>query len=186
MAVGRYRYASNRILYFASLGVVLFLLISCGATVATDYDRQTDFSIYKTYAFYPSIESGLNELDDARIMKAIDSVLQQRNYQNAEDNNFYINFYARQFVATSNSSIGIGIGGGSGNVGMGVSGGIPVGGNIVKQSITIDLIDAVKDELIWQAIVESELKEKSTPAQKDAYYYALMEKVFMQYPPVIK
>jgi hypothetical protein len=68
-------------------------------------------------------------------------------------------------------------------VGVGVSGGIPVGGNVVNQRLTIDFIDAAKDELIWQAIADGELKEKSSAARKESYYWSVLTKIMKKYPP---
>ncbi len=161
----------------------ILLLVSCGATVAVDYDQKIDFSQYQTFNYYPGIESGLSDLDDQRIIKITDSLLQQRGFTRSEDPQFLINFFASEFLSASRSSIGIGLGGGGGNVGVGVSGGIPVGGNVVNQRLTIDFVDAAQDELIWQAVADGELKEKSTAARKESYYWAVLSKIMKKYPP---
>ncbi len=160
------------------------LLLSCGATVAIDYDKKADFTSYTTYDFYPTIDSGLNELDDRRIMKAIDSVLLQRpTFQKTEDPQLLINFFAKEYLSNSRNSIGIGVGGGGGNVGVGVSGGIPIGGKEVNQTLTIDFIDAATDQLVWQAVVDGSYKERATPVQKEAYYYTVIAKALKKFPP---
>lgn len=159
-------------------------LISCGATVSVDYDKVTDFSQFTTYQFYSDIDSGLNELDNKRIMKAIDSSLQSRGFTRTESCKFYINFYASEQVSNSRNTIGIGVGGGGGNVGVGVSGGIPIGGRIINQRLTIDIIDASQgQELAWQAVIEGELKETAGPEQKEAYYTAVIDKALKRFPP---
>ncbi|WP_034259356.1 DUF4136 domain-containing protein [Altibacter lentus] len=160
------------------------LLMSCGAAVAIDYDKKADFSSYKTYAFYPTIDSGLNDLDDNRIMKAVDSVLAQRpNFKKTEDPQLLINFFAKEYLSNSRNTIGIGVGGGGGNVGVGVSGGIPIGGKEVNQTLTIDFIDAQTDQLVWQAVVDGSFKERATPAQKESYYYTVISKALKKFPP---
>lgn len=160
------------------------LLISCGATVSVDYDEVTDFSQFTTYQFYSDIDSGLNELDNKRIMKAIDSSLQRRGFTRTETCKFYINFYASEQISNSRNTIGIGVGGGGGNVGVGVSGGIPIGGRIINQQLTIDIIDTSQgEELAWQAVIEGELSENASPAQKDTYYTAVIDKALKRFPP---
>tara|TARA_R110002012_G_scaffold113371_2_gene259400 strand:+ start:9801 stop:10352 length:552 start_codon:yes stop_codon:yes gene_type:complete len=159
------------------------LLSSCGATVAVDYDKKVDFSKYNSYNYFPTIDSGLNQLDDSRIMHITDSLLQQSGFVKSETPQLYINFYARESVSRSRNTIGIGVGGGGGNVGVGVSGGIPIGGNVVNQQLTIDFIDVVKDDLVWQAVAEGELKERATPQQKEAYYVSVIKKILAKYPP---
>lgn len=163
--------------------VLSVLVLSCGATVAVDYDESTDFNQYKTYNFYPDIESGLNELDDKRIIKITDSLLQQRGFVRSESPQFYINFFASEFLSNSRNTIGIGVGGGGGNVGVGVSGGIPIGGRVVNQRLTMDFVDATADDLIWQAVADGELKEKASPAKKEAHYVSVISKILKKYPP---
>ncbi|GAB5401275.1 MAG: hypothetical protein Aureis2KO_28600 [Aureisphaera sp.] len=162
---------------------VCFLLFSCGATVSTDYEKQTDWSPYTHYQFYADIESGLSELDDKRIKNAIDSVFAFRSYRPSTNPDFLINFYASQVLSNSRNTIGVGLGGGGGNVGVGGSVGIPIGGPTIEQQITIDFIDARKDQLIWQAIIDCRLKEKASPEQKDAHYFNVITKALKKFPP---
>jgi hypothetical protein len=159
------------------------LLTACGAAVNVDYDKETNFSQYQTYNFYPSIDSGLSELDDKRIMHAVDSLFSQRGFIKSESPQFFVNFFAKEVLTNSRNSIGIGIGGGGGNVGVGVSGGIPIGGRVIEQTLTVDFVDAQNDALFWQAMAEGDYKEKANPDQKTAYYYNLLQKIFSKYPP---
>jgi hypothetical protein len=168
---------------FLFLCTVSFLLVSCGAGVGIDYDKDTDFSQYTTYNFFPPIESGLNELDNKRIMQLTDSLLQQRGFVKSETPQLHINFFARETLTNSRNTIGIGIGSGGGNVGVGVSGGIPIGGRVINQQFTFDFIDTTGDNLVWQAVAEGELRERATPKQKEAYYEELLQKILKKYPP---
>lgn len=158
-------------------------LVSCGATVAVDYDKQVDFSKYTSYNYFPTIDSGLNELDDTRIMQITDSILQESGFIKSEAPQLYINFYTKESISPSRSTIGIGVGGGGGNVGVGVGGGIPIGGNVISQQLTLDFIDVEKDALVWQAVAEGEMKERATPSQKEAYYLNVIKKILAKFPP---
>ena len=91
-------------------------------------------------------------------------------------------FFSKEFLSNSRNTIGIGIGGG-GNVGFGVSGGIPIGGKVINQTLTIDFIDSDKDALIWQAVVNGELNEKANPQQKEDYYFGIIRKALKAFPP---
>lgn len=163
--------------------VLAFLLISCGASVAIDYDREIDFSSYRTYDFYPDIESGLSELDTKRILKITDSLLQQHGFIRNENPDFLINFYANESIRNSRNTIGVGIGQSSRNSHIGISGGIPIGGRIVNQNLTIDFVDVKKDQLIWRAESEGEFKERATPEQKEGYYFSVLNKILKKFPP---
>ncbi len=159
------------------------ILISCGATVNYDYDSQTYFSGYKSYNYYPNISSELSNLDNIRIMKATDSILQSRGFEKSDSPQFLINFFAKEFISQSNTTIGSGVGGGGHNGSVGVSGGVPVGGDIINQKLTFDFIDEKEDKLFWQAIGSDELKVKANPLQKDAYYFELISKILKGFPP---
>ncbi len=166
--------------------LLIAFLYSCGSTVAVDYEKQTNFTQFETYNFYPTIDSGLNDLDDRRIMLTIDSVMAQKGFQKAENPQLLINFFVKELLTNSRNTLGIGIGSGGGNVGIGVSGGIPIGGKEIEQQFTLDLIDANNDALIWQGILNGRYKEKSTPLQKEKYYSAILQKILKKYPPAIK
>ncbi len=163
--------------------ILSIFLVSCGTTVAVDYDKKIDFSKYNSYNYFPTIDSGLNELDDNRIMQITDSLMQQRGFIKSKTPQLYINFFARENLSNSRNTIGIGIGGGGGNLGVGVSGGIPIGGKVINQQLTIDFIDTEKDDLVWQAVADGEMKERATPLQKEAYYIAVIQKILAKYPP---
>jgi len=163
--------------------IATVILASCGATVSYDYDTSTNFAGYNTYDFYPNISSGLSDLDNIRIMKATDSILQMRGFVKSDSSHFLINFFAKEFITESKNSIGIGVGGGGSNGSVGVSGGIPVGGNIINQQLTFDFIDNKDDKLIWQAVGTDELKVKASPAQKSDYYFNIISKILKGYPP---
>ncbi len=164
--------------------VAILVFCACGPAVYVDYDESQDFSEYTTYQFYPDIDSGLNQLDNKRIIKAIDSVLQQRGFTKTPYSRFFINFYASESISQSRSTLGIGVGGGGRNGGVGVSGGIPIGGQVVNQVLTIDFVNARDDQgMVWQAVLEGELKEKATPLQKEAFYYKMVSKALSKFPP---
>ncbi|MDX1462650.1 MAG: DUF4136 domain-containing protein [Marinirhabdus sp.] len=169
-----------KVLYLLFISAIL---VSCGASVGVDYDKAVDFSTYSTYNFYPTIQSGLSELDDRRIMRATDSLLQMRGFVKSDTPQLFVNFYAQESIGPSRNTIGIGVGSGGRNGGIGVSGGIPIGGRVVTQELTVDLIDVAKDDLVWQAIAEDEFKEKAGPQQKEAHYVAILKKIFAKYPP---
>ena len=82
------------------LFIGLFLMCACSSVrVAYDYDTAVNFSTYRSYNFYPSIESGLNSLDNHRIMTITDSILRFRGWEKSDTPQLYINFYASENIA---------------------------------------------------------------------------------------
>lgn len=171
---------------FFSIFILSLIFISCGASVAVDYDKEVDFNSYKLYNFYPSIQSGLSQIDEKRIIRIADSLLASKGFIKSETPQVFVNFYADETTSRSKNTVSIGVGGGGRNMGVGVSGGIPIGGKTINQQLTIDFVDSENDKLIWQAIAEGEYKERSTPEQKEAYYLSVIQKVLKKYPPKVK
>lgn len=165
---------------------ILFLtfLTSCGAVhVQYDYDRETVFSAYTTYNYYPGMNTGLSELDNRRLMKVIDSTMRTKGLLLSEEPDFYVAILGRTFQAVRNNTVGVGVGGTGRNVGGGLSVGIPVGAAKIEREVQFDFVDSQKDELFWQAIAVSTFNDNSTPEIKEAKLRAMVEKAFEKYPP---
>jgi hypothetical protein len=166
------------------LSIVLIVLTSCGATrVNYDYDTKTDFTSYTTYNYFGDMETGLSQLDEKRLMNALDAALGEKGFMFAEEPDVFINIKSSVYTSQQGNNVGVGLGGGGGNIGGGVSIGIPVGGPKLNRELQIDFVDAIKDVLIWQAISESPFREGETPEEKSEKLQALVDKVFSKYPP---
>lgn len=163
--------------------IIALILCSCGSSAVVDYDKSAQFSALDSYDYYPGIQSGLNDFDNRRMMRAIDSVMESRGLNKSINPDLLVNFYTEEFVTESKTTIGVGIGGGNGNVGYGVSGGIPVGGNEIRQLVTIDVIDVRKDALIWQGVIIANIKENASPQDKEEYFHQVISRLLKQYPP---
>ncbi len=161
------------------------LLLSACASVGVNHDYQpnTDWAAYRTYAFYPGMETGLTELDTRRLLAAVEEVLREKGYGQSEEPDFMINIFSESYQEVSDSSVGVGIGGTGSNVGGGISVGIPVSSSSLKRRITFDLIDAGKDQLIWQAISKDSFRDSDKPHQREERLAAVAQKVFSEFPP---
>ncbi len=167
--------------------IVLFfgmVLMSCSSTkVFTDYDKDANLKSYKTYNYFLSDNTGLSELDEKRVIEAIDSLLPQKGFPQKTIPDFNVNFYAEFFTVNNQSSIGVGLGGGGGRVGGGVSGGIPINTSKDMIALTIEFVDALNKELFWQAVVETKVKPKQTPTQRQTFFNMIIKKALEKYPP---
>ncbi|WP_300026033.1 DUF4136 domain-containing protein [uncultured Maribacter sp.] len=165
--------------------MVLVVLASCSAArVNYDYDDQTDFTSYATYNYFSDMETGLSELDEKRLMDALDATLGEKGFMFAEEPDMFINIKSSVYRdQASGSNVGVGLGGGNRGIGGGVSIGIPVGGPKMTRQLQVDFVDSNKDMLIWQAISESPFREGDTPQEKSEKLQAVVDKIFSKYPP---
>ena len=165
--------------------VLFFLLFSaCNAPqVAFDYDQQFDFTQLRSYALYPEMVSGLSPLDEKRLLNSLEEYLARNGLNTSGQPDFYINVFSEEYEEASRNTLGIGVGGGGGNLGVGVSGGFPIGTPDTYLSLSFDIIDATRDELVWQATVESRFNKDATPEKRQATLDKMLEKAFEKFPP---
>lgn len=165
---------------------LLLLLVSCAAiNVNYDYDKETDFSAYSTYNYFGDMQTGLSEFDERRLLDAMETTLKEKGMLFSEEPDMLINIQSTVMRGQTNNTVGVGVGGGGigGGVGGGVSVGIPIGRPNETRMLTIDLVDAKKDMLLWQAVSESPFKEQDTPVVKQQKMQELIAKIFAKYPP---
>ncbi|HSP83428.1 MAG TPA: DUF4136 domain-containing protein [Gillisia sp.] len=164
--------------------ILLSLIVSCNAPQAVyDYDEKVKFSTLNTYQIFPDLVTNLNQLDDQRIISILNEKLSQKGFSISETPQILVNFYASSYETPSRNTLGIGVGGTGRNVGVGVSGGIPLGGAETYLRLTIDFIDAEKDVLIWQAEVEGQLNNNTTPQKREESLRLMIDKALEGYPP---
>ena len=170
-----------------SLLILSLICTACGSIrVQYDYDKNTDFSNYNTYNYYPDLQTGLSELDTKRLLRILDSVLQTKGIRYVEEADFLINIESREFRYPSGNTVGVGVGGGGRNVGGSVSIGLPIGSAKREREIVFDFVDSQRDALFWQALSESSFRENASPSTKEKVLQQIVAKVLSRYPPKTK
>ena len=164
--------------------ILVLLFVSCNTVkVNYDYDKDADFSNYNTYNYYSDMETGLSELDNKRLFKALDIALQSKGLVFSEEPDFFINIDGKSFHMPQNTSVGVGVGGSGRRMGGGISVGIPVGQPNLERIIRFDFVDAKKDALFWQAVSNSSFKEDLPPIIREQKLQELAQKILSKYPP---
>ena len=166
---------------------LLFLVASCSSVrVTSDYDTSTDFSKYKTFAFYKKgiDKVEISDLDKRRILKALESELLAKGFTKSENPDVLVNIFtkAHQKVDVYNNNMmhygwhpwyyGP-------NFGMQIS-------KYTEGTLFIDLIDAEKKELAWQGIGSGGLTTSGNVAKKEQRIKEFVAEIMSKYPPVIE
>ena len=168
--------------------LLLFILGSCcSVRVASDYDKNVDFSQFKTYAFYKNgiDKVEISDLDKKRILRSIDEVMMAKGFTKSETPDLWINIFTkeREQVNVSQFNAGWGYGWGFGwNPWM--FGGQSSVSSHTEGTLFIDLIDAKKKEMIWQGEGSGYLTQNTD--KKDEVIKNFVIKILEQYPPVKK
>jgi len=167
---------------FRFLPVLLLLVCSCGVMVDYDYEKGTDFSTYKTYNYFTDMKTGFSQLDDKRLIRAIDNQLKILGFEKSETPGFRIDIQSIEAVNNSNSTVGVGIGGtGTGIGGVGTIG-IPINSNRNMREVSIEFVDDSKNGVFWQAVTTIS-NIGNSPEKREASFVKLAEKIFSKYPP---
>lgn len=163
---------------------IVFLITACsGSKVIVDYDSELDYAPFKSFNFYEDVGAGLNELDVKRVTTIIQTALKAKGVVFNENPSFLINIDVKTSEAINRKRIGVGIGSGGRNGSFGISGGIPIGGKKLNETFKIEFVNAKTNNLIWEGVLNSTVKEKRTPEEKELHYGSIIDEILKQYPP---
>ncbi|WP_394759061.1 DUF4136 domain-containing protein [Flavobacterium sp.] len=165
----------------------LFLLASCSAVrVNSDYEKNVDFTLYKTYAFHRTgiDKVEISDIDKKRILRSIDEEMTLKGFTKSESPDLLINFTtkAEKNINVNQFYTGFGYGWGYGwNPYWGGNASVYTN---TEGTLIIDLIDAKKKELIWQGEGIGYLTKNTN--KKDENIKCFVSKILTQYPPIKK
>jgi len=176
------------------LGAVL-LLASCSTVrVASDYDKETNFSDYKTFAFYkPGIDKAeISDLDKKRVLRAVEAQMLAKGFTKSSNPAVLVSIFtkAKERVDVYQNNFGF-------NGGWGWGGGFwggPWGWNngfnsntvsrTTQGTLYIDLIDANKKQLIWQGQGTAPLVSGDVNKREERINLIVQE-IMEVYPPQV-
>lgn len=176
-----------KILKFLPLAALVFITGCSSVQVASDYDNKTDFSNYKTYAFFKEgiDKTEISDLDKKRILTAIDTELTKKGMTKSANPDFLINIFtkAQQRVDISQNSYY-----GPWGYGWGWN---PYWGSTyntvstsVEGNLYIDILDARRKELVWQGVGTGYITKNRE--KKEARINEFVTKVLKEFPPKTK
>lgn len=166
------------------LMVLAFVLTSCSSVrVATDYDREIDFSTYSSFAFYkPGIDKAqISDLDKRRILRAIETQLVSKGMTKSSDPDLLVSIFTKEWerIDVYNDHFGYGWGWYpwyGGYYGHHVS-------TSMEGTLYIDLFDAKSKSLIWQGMGTSKLVTSSNIEKKEERIRLIVSEILAKYPP---
>jgi hypothetical protein len=182
----------KRLLKTLSLLVLLLVITSCSSVkVAADYDKDANFSEYKTFAFYKNgiDKAEISDLDKRRLLRAIEADLLAKGFTKSETPDLLVSLFtkSRQEVNVYNNGYGA-YGYGPYGYGWGWSpwyyGNQSYVSTSTKGTLFIDLIDSTKKELVWQGMGTGYLTQKME--KKEALIKEFVSKVMEKYPPELE
>lgn len=166
------------------LPIIALLVTSCSSVrVTTDYDTQTNFNQYKTFAFYKTgiDKASISDLDKKRIMRAIEAELMAKGMTKSASPDVLVSLFtkSRERINVNDNYYG-------GFYYPWYYGPSPVTvSQYTEGTLFIDLLDANKKELVWQGIGTGALSTSSVE-RKEARIKEFVAEIMSEYPPNAK
>lgn len=189
----------KKILNTLPLLALLIVVSSCSSIkVAADYDKNANFTEYKSFAFFKTgiDKAEISDLDKRRILRAIETELLAKGFIKSENPDLLISLFTKsqQRVDVYNNAWGMGgwgwggfgPGWGWGGFGPGWGMGFNQQPNVstsIQGHLYIDLIDADKKELVWQGMGTGYLSKKIE--KKEERIKEFVTEIMTKYPPEV-
>lgn len=180
------------------VSILLMLAVTgCISNVYIDYDKQADFTKYRTYAWKEGTPTQ-NPLMDRRIITAIDEQLIGKEFRKVDTNpDMFVSYHAAttKEVSYTTSSMGYGYGpaggstygrygGGLGMWGAGVSSGTATPVTVIKGMLVVDIFDAEKKSLLWRGTANDTVH--ADPEKVENQIRKATVEMFTKFPPPAK
>ena len=179
--------------------IIAFLLMAVPAAaqdVRYDFDRDKDFSKYKTYKWVSIKDAELpDELTRKALTDAIDSQLAGKGLTKTDSDNadLYIGYQTalgqeKQFTSY-NTGWGYGPGWGAGWYGYGGMASTTTYGStstVYVGQLDLSMYDSTAKQLVWRGTASKTLDPKAKPEKKQKNINKAVEKLLKKYPPQVK
>ena len=184
-----------RIVLFVTGLWLLAASAALGQDVRYNFDRNTDFSKFKTYKWVALGDTAkLDELADKQIKDALDTELSQKGLSKLDSDqaDLFVGYQTaigteKQFTSF-NSDWGYG-----GGWYRGGWYGYPRGGMTTGQTSTIyvgqlavDMYDSANHDLVWRGVASKTLDTKAKPDKQQKSLNKAVAKLMKTYPPTTK
>jgi hypothetical protein len=173
------------------LSIILATAVSCSSVkVSSDFDSTANFASYKTYAFTDeALNIQLDDLNKTRLLNAISAELAAKGFTKAETNpdvliDIVLKGERKQTATATTSGYGgyygagyrYGYGGGFSTTQINFD-------TYVDGTLFIDMIDAAKNQLIWQGRGTKTIDPEASQQKREENINYAVKQIFMKYPP---
>jgi len=183
----------RRTIFLSLLTIVLAAGIAAGQDVRYNFDRNADFSKFKTYKWVALKDAQkLNDLVDQQVKATVEAELARKGLSRVEDDSadLYVGYQAavgqeKEFTSYSSDW---GYGGGWYRGGWyGPMGGMSTTtgqtSTIYKGQLAIDMYDSANHTLVWRGLGSKTIDPKAKPDKQQKNLQKAVAKILKNYPP---
>jgi hypothetical protein len=181
-----------RWLSVVSLALMMGAGCATGPNIRVDKDPSTDLTQYKTFGYFDQVSTDkaqYSTIITERLKQATKTQLERVGYTYAAQDadlrvNFYLNVTQKQEIrSTPSATVGVGYYGYRGGM-YGAWGGYPYDVETVNYregTLSIDLVDAKKNQLVWQGVAEGRVSDEARKNPGPAID-AVVAEIFRNFP----
>lgn len=183
----------QRKIFLLSVIIMLAAGIAAGQDVRYNFDRDADFSKFKTYKWVTLKNAAkLDDLVDKQIKAAVDAELARKGLSKVDDDNadLYVGYQAavgqeKQFTSYNTDW---GYGGGWYRGGWyGPAGGMSTTtgqtSTIYKGQLALDMYEPANHSLVWRGVGSKTIDPKAKPDKQQKNLQKAVAKILKNYPP---
>lgn len=147
------------------------------------YDKTIDLGSYKTYNFYPTIDSNLPEEETKRVLQIIALQLYKQGYKKSESPDFYVNFFVdenssyRPISSEEKKKLNYA----ASKKKKADTSKIYLKTIAIDQLLYLDIVDVKNDQLAWNVVIDGFIEEPITDERLFQYYSERIEKAFRKF-----
>jgi hypothetical protein len=172
--------------------LIVALTVACSSLKVTyDYDKQNDFTRYKTYNFtQESLNMGINSLNRDRLLRAIETELAAKGMTKAENPDVLVDLHVKaeqkvDATATTTPTYGYG-----GPWRYGYGGGFSTTqinyNEYIEGTLFVNMVDASTTKIVWQGRATKTIDEDASPETREKNINYAVKQIFSKYPPAAK
>ncbi len=168
---------------FTLLFMVALATACSSIKVSYDYDKTTDFSKYKTYAYTAdALKLGIDDLNRNRIIASIDAEMAARGITKSDNPDALIDLILKaqeRVEATATNTGGYygryGYAGGFGTTQINYN-------TYVDGTLFINVVDKPSEKIVWQGRGTKTIDEDASPEKREKNINYAVKSIFYNYP----
>ena len=182
-----------------ALALAAFLLVSTSIVLCQDvrynFDKDTDFSKFKTYKWVPIKDAAqVDDLTDKQIKSSLDAELAKKGLTKVDGDNADLLIGYQTAIGTEkqftsyNSDWGYGGGWYRGGWYGSPGGGMTTGqtSTIYTGQLALDMYDKANHDLVWRGVASKTIDTKAKPEKRQKNLDKAAVKLLKNYPPTVK
>jgi hypothetical protein len=184
----------KRMMFFSAVLVLLFTGSAMGQDIRYNYDKETDFSKFKTYKWVTLKNAkAVDDITGKDITQSIDAQLATKGLSKVEGDNadlligYQVDVGTEKQFTSYNTDWGYGGGWYRGGW-YGPSGGMTTGqtSTIYNGQLALDMYDSAKKDLVWRGVASKTIDPKAKPEKQQKNIDKAIAKLMKKYPPEAK